>query len=464
MTSVTAIGQTLTQARKWYDEGRYDQAKPVFKKFIKQQPANGNYCLWYGVCCLKTGEPAAAVKPLETAVKKRIPSGQLYLAQAYHNVYRFDDAVKVYEEYIAELIRRKRPTDEAETLLAKSKQAQRLLKGVEEVCIVDSIVVDKKNFLSAYRNGPESGHIFMYNAYFKDETEQESTVFETELRNRIYYAKIQGDTTYNILSRSKMADGWSKESPLPGAVNEGVNANYPYVMSDGITVYYAGDGPGSLGGYDIFVTRYNTSNDTYLNPENVGMPFNSPFNDYMYVVDEYNNLGWFASDRYQPEGKVCIYTFVPNASKRVYDYEHTEKDKLIRLASLHSIRESWTDNNTVADARQRLRLLSTEKSVEKKEHDFEFIIDDQTIYYHLTDFHSAEAKETFNVYRRLERNFKQTGNKLKNQRNAYMRATDADKRRMTPGILDLEKRMEQLSAELKQTAIKVRNLEKANLK
>ena len=82
----------------------------------------------------------------------------------------------------------------------------------------------------------------------------------------------------------------------------------------------------------------------------------------------------------------------------------------------------------------------------------------------MTDFHSAEAKETFNVYRRLERNFKQTGNKLKNQRNAYMRATDADKKRMTPGILDLEKRMEQLSAELKQTAIKVRNLEKANLK
>ena len=34
------------------------------------------------------------------------------------------------------------------------------------------------------------------------------------------------------------------------------------------------------------------------------MPFNSPYNDYMYVIDEYNNLGWFASDRFQPEGKV----------------------------------------------------------------------------------------------------------------------------------------------------------------
>ena len=36
-----------------------------------------------------------------------------------------------------------------------------------------------------------------------------------------------------------------------------------------------------MGGYDIFVTRYNSDTDNYLNPENVGMPFNSPFNDYM---------------------------------------------------------------------------------------------------------------------------------------------------------------------------------------
>ena len=50
--------------------------------------------------------------------------------------------------------------------------------------------------------------------------------------------------------------------------------------------------------------------DTYLAPENVGMPFNSPYNDYMYVIDEFNNLGWFASDRYQPEDKSAyMYSF-----------------------------------------------------------------------------------------------------------------------------------------------------------
>lgn len=43
----------------------------------------------------------------------------------------------------------------------------------------------------------------------------------------------------------------------------------PVCLSDGVTIYYATDGEG-LGGYDIFVTRYNTNTDSYLTPENVG--------------------------------------------------------------------------------------------------------------------------------------------------------------------------------------------------
>ena len=85
---VGASAQTLEQAKAFYNKGQYEKAKPVFKKFVRTQPANGNYNLWYGVCCLETGEPDVALKYLETAVKKRIPSGQLYLARNYNDLYR----------------------------------------------------------------------------------------------------------------------------------------------------------------------------------------------------------------------------------------------------------------------------------------------------------------------------------------------------------------------------------------
>ena len=92
------------------------------------------------------GRSGRSYKYLETAVKRRVTSGQLYLAQAYNAVYRFEDAVGTYEDYIAELTKRRRSTAEAEKLLEKSKANLRLLKGVEEVCFIDSFVVDKKIF------------------------------------------------------------------------------------------------------------------------------------------------------------------------------------------------------------------------------------------------------------------------------------------------------------------------------
>ena len=35
--------QTLDQARTLFTKGDYEKAKPVFKKYAKSQPSNGNY-------------------------------------------------------------------------------------------------------------------------------------------------------------------------------------------------------------------------------------------------------------------------------------------------------------------------------------------------------------------------------------------------------------------------------------
>ena len=43
-------GQTLEQAKKWFTEGNFEEAKPVFAKVVKQSPANASYNFWYGAC------------------------------------------------------------------------------------------------------------------------------------------------------------------------------------------------------------------------------------------------------------------------------------------------------------------------------------------------------------------------------------------------------------------------------
>lgn len=462
LTSVSA--QTLDQARNLFTKGEYAKAKPVFKRYVKSQPANANYNYWYGVCCLKTGEPQESVKHLEFAAKKRITNAPLYLGQAYNEMYRYADAVSSYEEYIEAQSKRRQPTAEAEKLLEKARANLRMLKGVEEVCVIDSFVVDKANFLSAYKISEEVGKLFTYNDYFKTQGDHPGTVYQTELENKIYYSELGKDNTMNILSKNKMLGEWGKGSQLPGSINSSANANYPYVMADGVTIYYASDGEGSMGGYDIFVTRYNTNTDTYLVPENVGMPFNSPYNDYMYVVDEFNNLGWFASDRHQPEGKVCIYVFIPNTSKQTYNYEAMDPQQIASLAQLHSLKDTWKDKKAISDARQRLSAVTYAKPQEKQETDFEFIIDDNHTYYRLDDFISPKAKELFRKYEQMEKDFRQQSEKLADMRRNYAGASKGEKQKLAPALLDLEKRVCQMELQLDREAVNVRNTEKQNVK
>lgn len=458
------LAQTLTEAKAWYESGDYRQALPVYKKLAEAQPANGTYRLHYGVCCLHEGQPAEALPHLEAAVRRRVQGGQYYLSYAYNDLYRFDEAIKTCEAYIAELEKRKRSTEQAERLLQKARNNLRLLKGVERVCIVDSFVVDKTDFLHAYRISPESGRLMMCRSYFNDSVSHGATVYQTERGNKLYYAELQTDSTLGLVSRNRLLDGWSSASPLSQSINTCRNADYPFASTDGLTLYFAADGQGSTGGYDIFVTRLSTDADTYLAPENVGMPFNSAYNDYMYAVDEFANLGWFASDRYQPEGKVCVYVFVPNTSKQVYDYENTPREQLIAFAQIRSIRDTWTDGTVVRAAQERLQQLSqdTQSVVLRPKPDFLFILDDQTIYRHADDFRSPRARTLHAEYLRKEEDFRQLTARLEQMRSDYADATLEKKKQISAALLNLEQQHRKLSAEQQQTLIRIRQIEKTN--
>lgn len=256
----------------------------------------------------------------------------------------------------------------------------------------------------------------------------------------------------------KMIDQWSKPEAVT-SINELGNADYPFVAGDGITMYYASDNEESMGGYDIFVTRYDSDDNSYLRPDNLGMPFNSPANDYMYVIDDLNNLGWFVSDRRQPEGKVCVYVFVPNASKQVYDYENGDPEQIAALARLDRISDTCTDEDKVRTARQQLAALVYSKDENTRKADFTFIVDDSATYHSLRDFRSAEARKQFQMLQQKEKDLESLIGQLDKKREAYAQAAESNRANMAPGMLDMEKRVEQLRQDIEELTNTVRNTE-----
>ena len=157
-------------------------------------------------------------------------------------------------------------------------------------------------------------------------------------------------------------DEWGDEKQLPMNINSNDDDNYPFVLSRwSLQSIILPKGNGSIGGYDLFVTRYNINSDTYLAPEQLGMPFNSPYNDYMMVFDEVKGLGWFVSDRFQPEGKACVYLFIPNPEHKRVESEDIEMKRT--RAAITSIRDSWKEGSDYTDL---IRLSHTEIPTERK--------------------------------------------------------------------------------------------------
>ena len=140
-----------------------------------------------------------------------------------------------------------------------------------------------------------------------------------------------------LFTKDMLGGKWSKPTELTG-IDNSESPNYPFMMADGITFYFAQKGESSLGGYDIFVTRYNSETGEFLRPNNIGLPFNSKANDYMYVIDELDSLGWLVTDRNQPDGKVCIYTFVPSKTRENLNLEEMTEDEVKPFAEIQSIK------------------------------------------------------------------------------------------------------------------------------
>ena len=456
MFTASAGAQTLSQAQRWFTQGEFEKAKPVFKKLVKQSPSNASYNFWYGACCYETGEMMEGLPYLEKSAARKVINAYLYVSKAYYDMYRYDDAIENLEQHIYWLKQKKRDTTEAEELMGKYRKGARLIRGVENITVIDSFVVDKHSFLDAYKLGEQSGNLQMTD----NGNEDVSIEFVNEMGDKKLLSANDENGNKKLYASVKLIDSWSKPQRLKGINDDMTDLNFPFLDSDGTTLYFAAKGEESLGGYDIFITRADSEENSYFRPDNMGYPFNSAFNDYMYAIDDYNNLGWFASDRYQPEGKVCVYVFIPNESKTTYDYDTVEPGKMISLARLDNIALTQTDRNEVARAKQRLAKVTYAKAGKKnKKTEFTFIVNDNRTYTSLNDFRKPEAKKMFQEMRKMQSDLETLENELDKLREKYSKSNKAVRESMTPGILDKEKRVNGLRTEIGKMETKIRNME-----
>jgi hypothetical protein len=319
----------------------------------------------------------------------------------------------------------------------------------QQIIIVDSIVVNKDQFLASIRLSSECGQLMNTGAFFRNQLQ--GTLYLNEMGNKVYFSQPDGHQQ-QLYTADKLGNEWSKPQPLQG-LSEGIDeASYPFMLTDGLTFYFAGKGEESIGGYDIFMTRYDSRSGSFLKPENIGMPFNSEANDYMYAIDEANRIGYFVSDRRQPEGKVCIYIFIPSDTRKTYDNSKYTEEQIRNFADIASIADTWGNGTERKAALDRIKSKYAT-------HDVPGQLVNTGDAASAVEFHSKEANSLYQKLLKEQNALDIVNSNLDMLRQKYHKANASERNRMKSEILKLEEQALQLNASVKQLTKATRNAE-----
>lgn len=141
----------------------------------------------------------------------------------------------------------------------------------------------------------------------------------------IFFSAQDANGCRNIYRTDLGDDSWT----YPVLLNESMTSDgdeiYPMLSTDEKDLYFASNGLYGVGGYDLYVAHWNEKTKDWDAPVNMGFPYSSPYDDFLFVNSPDGKYSVFASNRECGKDSVCVY---------VLEYEATPIRKQVSNPSL----------------------------------------------------------------------------------------------------------------------------------
>ena len=292
LLSIAFIALT-TPAAAMADE--VTDAVAAAKKSPKNQKANRRAA----EALRDAGQPAEAI----TYFIKSDNRGNLDAAELCFDLYDFQRAGELLDKYLSKRTKDQsaadnqyipqwsdEPTDYTDILRHRINLGLSMLDRVEKIAVMDSVNIPADDFLNYYRMARTAGRLrpdsrverLLPRGWITAQglATLSPAAFESEAGDYVMFAAMDDESGKSALYETyQLADGqWIEPVRLFDfesifGKDSGSTVDFPFLMPDGVTLYFAADGEDSLGGLDIFVSR--RGDESYLQPSNVGMPYNS---------------------------------------------------------------------------------------------------------------------------------------------------------------------------------------------
>jgi len=305
--------ETIKKADESFEAGLYYQAKKLYNQLVTYYPKDAAYNYKYGACILFTeSDKSSALKYLEYAVTQPEvdAAAYYYLGKGYHYNYRFNQAIKYYNQFKSKADPKELKALPVEQELRMANNGFGLLKDVSEPKVYEKKQLSERDFYLSYEL-PEGEKLIMLPSFLRSSEDKAANYAPlVNIKNGsdtlIVSGKAKGGEHTDLYMLILNASGDLEERIPIANLNTPYDEAYPYLDKASNTFYFSSKGHTSMGGYDLFRSTYNPASGSFGAPQNLDYAYNTPDDDILYVPSPDGNA-YFSSSRNNDAGKISVF-------------------------------------------------------------------------------------------------------------------------------------------------------------
>ena len=125
--------------------------------------------------------------------------------------------------------------------------------------------------------------------------------------DRIYFSTEDAYGIRNIYVTDYQDTVWTCPALLNEHLTSPADEIYPMLSADGKTLYFSSAGLYGVGGFDIYMSEWSEDDNDWSVPVNMGFPYSSTADDFLFLNTEDGNHTMFASNRDCSPDSVWVY-------------------------------------------------------------------------------------------------------------------------------------------------------------
>ena len=227
--------------------------------------------------------------------------------------------------------------------------------------------------------------------------------------DRIFFSTEDADGIRNIYVTDFQDTVWTCPALLNEHLTSPADEIYPMLSADGKTLYFSSAGLYGVGGYDIYMSEWSEEDKDWSVPVNMGFPYSSTADDFLFLDTEDGNHTMFASNRDCSADSVWVYVLeFDNMPVRKAVTDPSALRELVRLEPLSFTPETDEEEMDAdipesVDTRKYMAKMSEVRALRDSISSYSNLLENERNRFALSNDYSERTKLTDMILRRESR-------------------------------------------------------------